>query len=136
MKNAAHEVIIYTDGGARGNPGPAAIGVTIGEKGFKEYIGEATNNVAEYKAVILALRKTHELLGGKSAKATLMIHTDSELIARQMMGLYKIKQAHLKELNNEAQILRKPFKAVEFVIIRREKNTKADALVNEVLDER
>ena len=130
-----HEIIIYTDGGARGNPGPAAIGVTIGEQGFKEYIGETTNNVAEYKAVIFALRKTHELLGAESHDATLMIHTDSELIAKQMMGLYKIKQEHLKELNDEAQALRKPFKAVEFVIIRRERNTQADALVNEALDE-
>jgi len=129
-------ISIYTDGGARGNPGPAAIGVVIGERHFREYIGETTNNVAEYKAVIFALRKTAEMEGVKAGEANLVIHTDSELIARQMTGKYKVKQEHLKGLKEEATTLMKPFRSVSFEIIRREANTVADGLVNAELDER
>ena len=125
---------IYTDGGARGNPGPAAIGIIINGTGYSEYIGKATNNVAEYTAVLFALKKTAELAGKNMQKATLTIHTDSELVARQMMGLYKIKQPHLKELHTEATRLAQSFAAVHFTVIRREKNQEADALVNKCLD--
>ena len=128
---------IFTDGGARGNPGPAAIGVIIDELRYGEYIGETTNNVAEYKAVIFALTKTAELAGsGNESDASLIIHTDSELIARQMTGKYKVKQPHLQELHAEATRLTKEFASVEFIIVRREKNTEADAMVNETLDKR
>ena len=129
-------IMIYTDGGARGNPGPAAIGVVIGDRHFKEYIGETTNNVAEYKAVIFALRESAKILGNEAGKANLVIHTDSELIARQMTGKYKVKQEHLKILKDEATKLMDPFGKVSFEIIRREANTVADGLVNAALDER
>lgn len=129
-------VFIYTDGGARGNPGPAAIGIVIGDQHFKEYIGETTNNVAEYKAVIFALRESAKILGNEAEKATLVIHTDSELIARQITGKYKVKQEHLKPLKEEAVTLMKQFGEVSFEIIRREANTVADGLVNAALDER
>lgn len=128
---------IFTDGGARGNPGPAAIGIVIDELKFGEYIGETTNNVAEYKAVIFALKKTAELAGaGNEDRASLVIHTDSELIARQIQGEYKVKQPHLEVLKNEAVRLMRPFAEVQFVIVRREKNTIADSIVNDTLDNR
>ena len=131
-----NSIVIYTDGGARGNPGPAAIGVVIGERHFKEYIGETTNNVAEYKAVIFALRETAKIAGEGARETELVIHTDSELIARQITGKYKVKQEHLKPLKEEAVALMKPFASVRFEIVRREANTVADGLVNTALDER
>jgi len=128
-------LVIYTDGGARGNPGPAAIGMVIGAKQYHEYIGETTNNVAEYRAVIFALTKAHKTLGAKKAKTThLEINTDSELIAKQLMKLYKVKQPHLKLLWQEATDLQKNFASVRFIIIPREENKEADALVNDALD--
>ncbi len=131
------EFIIFTDGGARGNPGPAAIGVVINGDRYGEYIGETTNNVAEYKAVIFALKKVAETVGaGNGKNAKLVIHTDSELIARQLTGTYKVKQEHLQLLHAEATSLIKKFGSVECVIIRREKNTIADDMVNATLDNR
>lgn len=128
-------LIIHTDGGARGNPGPAAIGVVIGNKRYHEYIGTTTNNVAEYKAVIFALTKILKTLGLKKARQTnLEIYTDSELIAKQLLKLYKVKQPHLKPLWQEAVNAQKHFASVRFVIIPREENKEADALVNEALD--
>lgn len=129
-------LIIYTDGGARGNPGPAAIGVVIGNKRYRGCIGETTNNVAEYTAVIFALTQTLKTLGLKKAQRTnLEINTDSELIAKQLMKLYKVKQPHLKSLWQEAINVQKNFASVRFVIIPREENKTADALVNEALEE-
>ncbi len=132
-----NKFIIFTDGGARGNPGPAAIGVVVNNDRYGEYIGETTNNVAEYKAVIFALRKVAETVGvGNEKNAKLVIHTDSELIARQLTGKYKVKQSHLQELHDIATPLIKKFGSVEFVIIRRETNTIADGMVNVTLDNR
>lgn len=129
------KIIIYTDGGARGNPGPAAIGVVIGSKRYHEYIGTTTNNVAEYKAVIFALTQALKTLGPKKARQTnLEICTDSELIAKQLLKLYKVKQPHLKPLWQEATNLQKHFASVRFIMIPREENKEADALVNEALD--
>ncbi len=135
------KISIHTDGGARGNPGPAAIGVVIQgapwpkAKCYGNYIGETTNNVAEYQAVIFGLKKAARLLGKNEAKKTnVEIHTDSELIARQMMREYKVKMPHLKPLFLKASELLKNFASVAFIIIRREKNKEADALVNEALD--
>ena len=130
MKN----LTINTDGGARGNPGPAGIGVVIANDGnvigqHKKYIGEATNNVAEYKALILALEQAKEL-GGENLK----IQMDSELIVRQMQGRYKIKDSGLKILATEVLALIKHFKNVEFVHVFRESNKLADKLVNEAID--
>jgi ribonuclease HI len=136
--------IINTDGGARGNPGPSGIGVVIaGDDGsiigqYKKYIGEATNNVAEYKALILGLEKAHEISNSKfqiSNETELQIKMDSELIVRQMQGRYKIKEPTLKILASEVLILIKKFKTVTFTHIPREQNKLADKLVNEAIDE-
>ncbi len=115
--------IIFTDGGARGNPGPAGIGVVIVDDAgniiaqHKKYIGEATNNVAEYKALILALEKVEEL-GGQQVT----VRMDSELIVRQMQGRYKIKDSRLKILAADVLKLIKNFQKVEFHHIPREQN--------------
>lgn len=129
-------ISIYTDGGARGNPGHAAIGVVINGAGYGEYIGETTNNVAEYKAVISALKTCAKNLGAAAQKAELDIHIDSQLIARQITGKYKVKLPHLKVLCDEAQLLIEKFKDVRFIEIPREENSAADALVNSTLDNR
>ena len=132
--------IIHTDGGARGNPGPAAIGVVIegaGEiKKYGEYIGEATNNEAEYQAVIFALKKLKQLIGkGKSkSEAEVEIHVDSELLASQLNGEYKIKEKNLQQLFLEVWNLKQDFKSVSFKNIPREKNRGADKMVNQALD--
>jgi ribonuclease HI len=131
-------LIIYTDGGARGNPGPAGIGVVFrDERGkivaeFKGYIGEATNNCAEYKALILALTEASTL---NPQPSILEIRMDSELIVRQMQGRYKIKEPTLKLLAAEVLKLRNQFKNVTFHHVPREQNKEADKLVNEAIDE-
>ncbi|MEK7626724.1 MAG: ribonuclease HI family protein [Patescibacteria group bacterium] len=132
MKN---KLVIYTDGGARGNPGPAAIGVVVGEKGYGEAIGNTTNNVAEYKAVIFGLKKAKSLLGGKkAAEAEIEVRADSELVVSQLNGDYKIKEDNLKPLFIDVWNLRQDFKSVSFIHIPREKNREADRLVNQALD--
>ncbi len=130
-----NKFIIYTDGGARGNPGPAAIGVVIsndaGEelKRVSQYIGETTNNQAEYKALIEALKQA-ATLGGER----LVCHLDSELVVRQLQGQYKIKEPTLQPLAQEALRLMAKFAQVQFQHVPREKNKLADQLVNEALD--
>ena len=131
------KLVIYTDGGARGNPGPAAIGYVVGGKKYGEFIGETTNNVAEYKALIAALKKAKALLGKKKAKETeAECYMDSELLMRQLTGVYKIEDENLQPLWLEIWNLRLDFKSVEFRHIPREKNKEADRLVNEALDRR
>jgi ribonuclease HI len=126
---------IYTDGGARGNPGPAGIGVVIlDEKNqmvcqHKEYIGEATNNIAEYKALILGLKESQKLGAGE-----VVVHMDSELVVKQMKGENKIKEPTLQRLASEVFGLVNFFSSVAFVHVRRELNKKADKLVNEAID--
>lgn len=128
-------MIIYTDGGARGNPGPAAIGAVVGDKNYFEAIGTATNNVAEYKAVIFALKKAKSLLGGDKAKKTeVEVRSDSELIVNQIKGEYQVKEETLKPLFIDVWNARQEFKSVDFVLIPREKNKEADKLVNRALD--
>lgn len=126
---------IWTDGGARGNPGPAAIGAIVGNKKYGEKIGETTNNVAEYRALIFALKKAKQLLGKKQAKQTaLEIRTDSELMYRQIRGEYKILEPDLQTLFIEVWNLKQDFKAAEFKKIPREENREADKLMNLALD--
>ena len=126
---------IFSDGGARGNPGPAAVGVVIkNERGqvvsrVGKCIGETTNNQAEYQAVILAFEKAHELGGTE-----LSFNLDSELVVKQLNGEYKIKNQELAQQFLKIWNWRKKFKTVDFNHIYREKNTEADALVNEALD--
>lgn len=128
-------IITYSDGGARGNPGPAAIGAVIyNQKKEKlaeisQYIGETTNNQAEYKALYHALLKAQEL-GAKQVTSYL----DSELIVRQMQGIYKVKNADLKILFENIQGIIKHFDHIEFLHVKRELNKEADALVNQALD--
>lgn len=132
-----NKVVIHTDGGARGNPGPAAIGIIIGTKNYAEKIGETTNNVAEYKAVIFALKKTKHLLGKKRARQTeLEINTDSELLFKQLNGQYKILEPELQSLFIEIWNLKPDFKKVNFKKIGREQNKAADKLVNQALSEK
>lgn len=131
------KITIYTDGGARGNPGPAAIGVVFPElrKQYGEQVGNATNNVAEYKAVIFALKKARQLLGSEKAKEVeLEIRSDSELVVSQLVGRYKVKDEDLKPLFVDVWNLKQEFSRVSFVHVRREENARADALVNRTLD--
>lgn len=127
----------YTDGGSRGNPGPSAIGVVVKDEQdhnlatFKEYIGNTTNNQAEYKALIKALELAKEL-GGEEVRCYL----DSELVVKQLKREYKVKDAGLAQLFVLAWNLSLGFQKISFHHIRREYNSEADALVNEALDER
>lgn len=128
------KLIIHTDGGARGNPGPAGIGVVIkkgGEtRGFKKYIGRATNNQAEYQAVILALEKAKEI-GGEE----LEFYLDSELVVKQLNREYRVKDANLAPLFVEIWNRGLSFKKITWHHVRREFNKEADKLVNEAIDE-
>jgi ribonuclease HI len=133
------KVIIYTDGGARGNPGPAAIGVSFPdfEKHYGEEIGVTTNNVAEYTAIIFALKKAKQLLGSGACKSSVVeIRSDSELVIKQMNGMYKVKDEDMKPLFIEVWNLKQDFRDVIFTHIVREKNKVADGLVNRALDAR
>lgn len=129
------KVEIYVDGGSRGNPGPAAIGVIINEKEYTEFIGEATNNVAEYKAIIFALKKIKHLLGKDKLKKTeIVIYSDSDLVVNQLNGNYKILEKDLMPLFIEVWNLKFDFPHLRFVHIDREQNKRADRLVNQCLD--
>jgi len=133
------KIIIYTDGGARGNPGPAGIGAVIkeGRKTIKEvsaYIGEATNNFAEYEALIRAFEEAHKLFGDKLKKMAVEVRMDSELIVRQMQGAYKVKDKNLKEQFARVGQLVGALQNISFVHIPREENAHADLLVNTAID--
>ncbi|MFH1990752.1 MAG: ribonuclease HI family protein [Patescibacteria group bacterium] len=129
------KIIIYTDGASRGNPGQSALGVVIEDehgkvlKEYSHYLGEATNNQAEYEAVIFALQKAKQL-----KIKELEIRTDSELIGKQLRGEYKIKDSDLQPLFIKAWNLRLDYEKVIVKIISREQNKKADKLANRELD--
>ena len=134
---ADRKIIIYSDGGSRGNPGEAAIGAVVGSREYSERIGVATNNVAEYRAVIFALKKVKQLVGKKKAEdVEIEVKMDSELIVKQLNGEYKIKEPDLQPLFVEVWNLRLDFKKVKFEHIPREQNRRADGLVNRALDDR
>ncbi len=127
--------IIYTDGGSRGNPGPAAIGVVVGRKEYGEQIGRATNNIAEYSAVVFALKKAKQLLTKTVARQTdVEVRSDSELLVKQLNGEYKIKNKELQPFFIDIWNLKQDFKSVTFTHITRDKNKEADRLVNRALD--
>ncbi len=129
------KITVHTDGGSRGNPGPAAIGVVLGGKEYGEYIGHATNNQAEYQAVIFALKKLKQILGKKRAKETEVdMKIDSELVVKQLNGRYKILEKELQPLFLDIWNSRLDFKNVFFEHVRREENRTADSLVNKILD--
>jgi len=137
IDNKKNKLEIYTDGGARNNPGPAGIGVVIGDKEYAEYIGEATNNIAEYKAVIFALKKAKHLLGKLKLKNTeVIINIDSQLVVNQLNGEYKILEKELQLLFMEVWNLKFNFPYLKFKYIPREENKKADYLVNQAINTR
>lgn len=129
------KVVVHVDGGARGNPGPSAVAAVASDRSGQElahrsaYIGEATNNVAEYKAVLLGLELAKEL-----AAQEVEVVNDSELIARQVQGRYKVKHAGLKPLFLETLESLREFPQWSIRTVRREANSRADELVNEALD--
>jgi ribonuclease HI len=130
---------MYTDGGSRGNPGPAGVGVWIEtlDKKFGEYIGETTNNVAEYQALIVGLKKLKVLLGkNKTKQYEIECYLDSELVVKQLNHEYKLKDENVQKNFIEIWNLMLEFKNVIFIHIPREKNKIADAMVNEALDAR
>jgi len=135
------KIIIFTDGGSRGNPGPAAIGILICDqsgkvlKKYGEYLGILTNNEAEYQAVIFALKKVKALFGKKKIKETdIEIRSDSEFLIKQLNGEYKILEPKIQPLFLKVWNLKIDFGKVKFNLVPREKNKEADRLVNEVLD--
>ncbi len=135
------KLLIHTDGGARGNPGPAGIGAVLEDgKGklvqeISRYIGEQTNNVAEYDALIAALEAAKELYGVKLREMSIEVRMDSELIVRQLGGIYKVKEPTLKQkFARVAQMRLEDVPNIIFTHIRREKNAHADRLVNEAID--
>lgn len=128
-------LVLHVDGGARGNPGPAAIGVVIsGTDGevveeLAEPIGPATNNVAEYRALLRGLERAREL-----GAAELEIVGDSELIARQVSGIYKVKHPAMRPLYEQAVAELRGFDRWRIRTVPRAQNARADALVNAALD--
>jgi ribonuclease HI len=126
---------VNVDGGARGNPGPAAIGVVLRNGGGEvlaevgEAIGEATNNVAEYRALLRGIE-----LAAEHGATELELVGDSELVVRQVEGRYKVKNAGMKELYEEAKRALRGFDNWSIRHVRRENNADADRLVNEALD--
>lgn len=134
------QVLIYTDGGSRGNPGPAASGAVIKElkDGIEgeilaevmKYLGETTNNQAEYTAIVIGLEKAKEL-----GATRVELRMDSELATKQLNGEYKVKNPEIAKRFLEVKNLMHSFERVVFKHVRRENNTEADALVNKCLDE-
>lgn len=132
------KIIMYSDGGSRGNPGPAALGVYIAtlEKRFGEFLGTKTNNEAEYAAIVAGLKKIKSLLGKEKAKQTeVECRMDSELACRQLNHVYKIENEKLQPLFFQVWNLMLDFKDVAFVHVPREENKVADAEANKAMDE-
>ena len=134
-------IIAYTDGGARGNPGPAAVGVYITtDKGevvheLKKAIGNSTNNFAEYYGVMLALQTLKQIYGKKTNEIKFEIRLDSELVKKQLSGEYQIKEPGLVPMFIEIHNMKvSTFPNIFFTHIPREQNKEADRLVNEALD--
>ena len=130
------KIVVHVDGGARGNPGPAAAAAVASEPDGpvlaeeSAYIGEATNNVAEYRALVLGIELARRL-GAREVELV----NDSELVARQVGGQYKVKHAGLRPLHREAMAALRSFDRWSVRSVRREGNERADELVNAALDE-
>ena len=124
---------IFTDGACSGNPGPAGIGVVISQNGqvikrISKFIGEATNNLAEYTALIYALQEALVLKASE-----IKVSTDSELLYHQIKGRYKIKNEKLKNLFDQVQHLSRGFKRIDFERVPREENQEADRLATQAV---
>lgn len=131
------KAILHTDGGARGNPGPAAIGVVLESPdsdwstvSIAETIGESTNNVAEYRALIRGLEEARA-----RGVVDVSCFLDSELVVRQLTGVYRVRDARLRALFERVLVLARGFHQVTYASVSRKKNHAADALVNQALDE-
>jgi ribonuclease HI len=130
------KVIVHVDGGARGNPGPAAAACVISSPGGEvlgehvQLLGSATNNVAEYRALLLGLERAREL-----GASEVEVVGDSELIAKQVSGTYKVKHEAMRPLHREAMAGLKAFESWSIRTVPREQNAHADALVNAALDQ-
>jgi ribonuclease HI len=128
-------LVVHVDGGSRGNPGPAAVGVVIAEPNGQvvhavgETIGQATNNVAEYRALLRGVELAREL-----GASELEIYGDSELVVKQVRGEYKVKDAGLRPLHAEVRAALSEVDAWTFEHVRRDDNAHADELVNQALD--
>ena len=129
------KLVVHVDGGARGNPGPAAVGVVVSTPDGEvldeaaERIGTATNNVAEYRGLLLGLERARAL-----GATEVEVVNDSELVARQVQGDYKVKHAGLKPLHQQALTALRAFDRWSIRSVPRERNARADALVNAALD--
>jgi ribonuclease HI len=131
-------LVLYCDGGARGNPGPAAIGALLLDPStdppsrlatVSERIGVTTNNVAEYRALVAGLEAARRFPARRMS-----VRADSQLLIRQLEGAYRVKQAHLRPLYERARALLDAYEEVELAHVPREDNADADALVNAALD--
>ncbi len=136
-----NKIIIYTDGGARGNPGPAGAGAYITDdknkklSGVSKFLGKTTNNFAEYEAVILGLKEAKKMFGKKLQDMSVQVKLDSELVTKQLNGEYQIKHETLFPLFISIWNMRvKDFPSITFTHIRREQNKEADKLANEAMD--
>lgn len=136
MPGKSLRVNLYTDGGARGNPGPAGAGIVLldaddgqvlQEAGF--FLGRATNNVAEYTALVRGLEVAEQL-----GAVEVAVHSDSELLVKQMKGEYRVKNQNLAVLHAEARKLADRFDRVRYEHVRREKNARADLLANKAMN--
>ncbi len=130
---------IHTDGAARGNPGEAGVGVVIQWNGavrrYKKYLGVATNNMAEYEALVFALIKARGIIASKRLEIEKIIcYSDSELMVRQLNRIYKVKNAELEKLFITVWNVSHKLPKVEYKHIAREKNKEADKLANEAID--
>ena len=132
------EIVVYCDGGARGNPGPAAIGAVVIDPAtspptrlatVSERIGVTTNNVAEYRACIAGLEAARAF-----PSRAIRLRADSMLVVEQLRGRWRVKQAHLRPLRDKALALLDEYEEIDVAHVRREHNADADALVNAALD--
>ena len=140
------KIYINTDGGSRGNPGPAGIGIVFYDENgneihsCKEYIGDTTNNQAEYKAILKALQvlvKSKWYLANNNADSEVVCRLDSKLVVEQINGNYKVKNEGISVVLDLLNNIRKDIKLnIKFAHVRREENKRADQLVNEALDEK
>ncbi len=130
-------LILYADGGSRGNPGPAGAGVYLTDMHGNciaeryQYIGESTNNVAEYASLILGLQEAK-----RHRPQQLIVRMDSQLVIRQVLGEYQVKKPHLKKLFDQVRELLQSFPTVALEHIPRDENSEADRLANQAMDER
>jgi len=130
-------LILHSDGGSRGNPGPAGAGAVLYDEQGQEvaalsrYLGRTTNNEAEYQALLMGLRRAQEL-----GAQRLTVKMDSELIVRQLEGKYRVKAPGLKPMYDEAKRLLQGFASVTIQHVRREFNKRADELANQAMDQR